>query len=227
MALVQFGPAVGNMLGAIGTIAIQNSMAGPIARSMPAQLYSATDLQQYVRAASSALTKSWATKLTAAQRSAWGAFALAHPLLNRLSASFHLSGFMFYVMVNQRLTAAKQTKITDPPATWIAGSPYTISISWNPSIPQLTVNSTSPPGPNDVPIIWATKPLSLGIGKVKYKLRTIDVQAPGTAGPWDITLDYIAKFLTMPPGLATIISVKYTDSTSGAQGSAAQAQQQF
>jgi hypothetical protein len=227
MALIQYGPAIGNMLGTIGAVTFQNSIVGPIARTNPSQIYSATDAQQYVRAASTKLTKAWSSTLSPSQRTAWGAFAYAHPLLNRLGAQFHLPGFMFFVMVNQRLTAAQQTNINDPPTTWSAGNPNTLTISWTPSIPQLKVSASSTPGTNDVPIIWATKPMNVGVGKIKYKLRTIDVQAPASPPPWDITIDYQSKFLVFPTGQATIISVKYTDKTSGCQGIPAQAQQQF
>lgn len=74
-----------------------------------------TPAQTLVRANFGANAKVWSGLLTADQRSAWGFFAAANPLVNVFGASIIISGLAMLMRLNQILAQIGAALITDPP----------------------------------------------------------------------------------------------------------------
>jgi len=100
MALVKFGAGIVGMSGSIGGTTFARNRYGSYARSKTKPVNPNTSNQSAVRAAVSYVTELWHNTLTAAQRTAWGAYAQAVAMTNRLGETTYLTGFNHFVRSN-------------------------------------------------------------------------------------------------------------------------------
>lgn len=218
MALFLPSVAVGAISGAVGGVIFTDTVSGPTIRMNPGQILTKSQYSDIIKGNTVTLAKAWSA-LTAAQKATWTPFAQANPRKTPLGQTLYLPAYSMFVSVNAALKAIGITTIVKTaPSTYTASSPGTLLLSLASDLGPLTVTPATNPFTSEVPVWWATAPISTGRANVKAKFRQIGYGTPGQAGPWDITTDYIQKFELLISGNAISVQVRYTDSTSGAQG---------
>lgn len=154
--------------------------------------------QQITRSVLGALSSSWTSSLTAAQRAAWNDYAANTPLVDTLGNSINVTGLNMYIRANatreQRniyVPAALLTTISDAPTIFNTGVPPT-------SVTAFEGDFTTPPGTVSLDINYAA-PLPAD-GDVFFFIAP-----PQTAG---------TTFYKGPYQMATVFAVSATDTTS-------------
>lgn len=117
MALVKFGAGVVQMTGSIGGTTFARNKSGNIARARTTGVNPATAPQEKIRAVMAYLTDRWLETVTALQREAWGNYAAAVAMKNRLGETIKLSGFNHYIRSNAALLYADKTVVDASPTT--------------------------------------------------------------------------------------------------------------
>jgi len=115
MALVKFGAGVVQMSGSIAGTTFARNSSGNYARARTTPVNPASAVQEKVRAVMAYLTDRWLETVTALERAAWGDYALAVAMKNRLGESIHLSGFNHYIRSNSALLYADLAVIDTAP----------------------------------------------------------------------------------------------------------------
>jgi hypothetical protein len=115
MALIKLGAGVLAISGSIGGTTFARNRSGsyirqrtkPVNPNSPRQLAARNNIQ--------ALTQSWNSVLTIAQRQAWGLYADSVNVLNRLGETISLSGYNMFIRSNAILLGAGQDGVSDAP----------------------------------------------------------------------------------------------------------------
>jgi len=115
MALVKFGGGVVQMSGSIGGTCFARNSAGNYARARTTPVNPQSTAQEKIRAVVAYLTDRWLETVTALQRAAWGDYATAVAMKNRLGESIHLSGFNHYIRSNAALLYADAAVVDAAP----------------------------------------------------------------------------------------------------------------
>jgi len=115
MALITLGSVATDIRNSIGGVTYSRNKGGAYARARVTPLNPKTTAQTTVRNNFAVNSKAWSGILTAAQRSAWSAFAAVNPYVNVLGASIILSGIAIFQSLNQVLSQIGSAQITDPP----------------------------------------------------------------------------------------------------------------
>jgi hypothetical protein len=221
MAKILPSAAIGAARGSVGTVVFTQSAYGAGIRQKVIPSQPNTSAQQQTKAGAASLSRAWGQILTPSQRQDWSALALAHPRLDVFSQTVHLTGMQLYLGSNQALKKVGLPRIDDAPLTYSCGTPNTVTLTWNDLTKTLSVGVSTVPAATEVPVIWASRQLSMGTKAKKVGLVVINYQTAGDPGPWDISFDYQAKKGVFIEYRAITVRVQYTDNTSGCQGLAA------
>lgn len=217
MANIQFSALVNDARNKQGGTVFTKTRFGAMNRRKVSPIQPRTTEQTQVRSLFSLLSKRWATELTAAQLAGWRALASANPKSNVFGNNIILTGLQMYQSVNRNLQTIGVAIIDDPPANLTVGAPGTITLANAVGPPTtLTVDGGTEPGTDEVPVIFAARPLNPGrqfVGSL-FRLISADTVA-GTAGPWDIKSAYVAKFGAQAAGVNISVGVLYVDNTNG------------
>lgn len=115
MALVKFGGGIIQMSGSIAGTTFARNRYGNYARARTKPVNPNTELQQKVRTVVAYLCERWAETLTAVQRTAWGDYASAVSMKNKLGEAIKLSGFNHYIRSNANLARRGETIVDAGP----------------------------------------------------------------------------------------------------------------
>lgn len=121
------------MRGSIGGTVFSRNRYGAVARNRSKPVDPGSSLQSVMRQAVMLVSTAWNATLTAAQRSAWDAYAAAVPWVNGLGETQNLTGFNMFVRSN---CSGKQAGLT----TFAAGP---TELSLPEGDPSLTVIGTA------------------------------------------------------------------------------------
>jgi hypothetical protein len=115
MASVKYGGGVTQMSGSIGGSVFARNRFGNYIRPRTKPVNPNTVSQSAVRDSLAALSETWATELSPAQRISWATYAGAVSMKNRLGESVFLTGFNHYIRSNAALLDKKGVFIEDGP----------------------------------------------------------------------------------------------------------------
>lgn len=115
MASVKYGGGVVQMSGSIAGSTFARNRYGNYIRPRTKPVNPRTTRQIAMRSAISYLTEYWHDTLTAAQRTAWGTYAAAVSMKNRLGESIYLTGFNHFIRSNAELIRQGLTLVADGP----------------------------------------------------------------------------------------------------------------
>lgn len=93
MALIKLGGGVADIRGSIGGTTFSRNRYGNYSRNRTIPVNPSSSYQQKIRSSISVARNAWFSVLTAAQRTAWGAYAAAVAVQNRLGESINLTGW--------------------------------------------------------------------------------------------------------------------------------------
>ena len=99
MARITYGGIATSIRGSIGGSTFQGNAFGFSIKNKPNMARLQSQLQNFQRQLMDMVIRSWG-QLTDAQRSAWNAFAIAHPVYSANNPSAQLTGYLWYIKYN-------------------------------------------------------------------------------------------------------------------------------
>ena len=190
MARVQYGGIITDIAGSIGGITFQSNAAAKIARlkstrrkqNTPKQNTRLNDFQLNI--------PGWAA-LDQNEKDAWTTFALAHNKTNKWGEVKSLTGFNWFMSINNYLNIVGETPLSAPPVwappTNVAA--YDVSAVFN----DFSINFQAPFTHNNSYCLLFTSPLLRTVSQANRKvLRLTQIGAPGTS----TTIDFLAAWQT-------------------------------
>lgn len=115
MALVKFGPTITDARGSIAGTTFSRNRSGAYIRARVVPVNPSTEYQQTIRNILTQIVERWRSTLTAAQRTAWGVYAAAINIPNKLGENQLLTGFNHFVRSNTAIMQAGGTVVDDGP----------------------------------------------------------------------------------------------------------------
>lgn len=140
MALVKYGGGIIQMSGSMAGNTYARNRYGNYVRSRTKPVNPSTSRQQSVRASLAYLTEYWSETLTALQRTAWGTYADAVAMKNKLGEAIHLSGFNHFIRSNSNLVRGSRTLVADGPVVFtLPDQDPTFSVSASEATQQISI----------------------------------------------------------------------------------------
>lgn len=203
MAIVKFGTSVVGIRGTLGGIVYSANSSGPHARIWSKGANPKSPRQSAIRGDISALGSLWAA-LTPAARATWTAFGLAPPEVdtNSLGELIYLSGWMWFVRVNQRRQAVGLATTSTLPTNSAVAAPATCTLTAT-ALPggAVTVGWTAGtfPAGYSATLELGTHPTAGLVAKTSGLMQIWTAQAPaGTSA--NISSYILARFGNLPAG---------------------------
>jgi len=172
LALIKMGALAQDVRGSLNGTVFSRNKGGAFVRSKVSPCQPLSRWSSGTREVFKACAQRWSGTLTAAQRSAWNAFALLHPYVNVFSDSIVLPGVAMYAAVNARLRQCGQTAIDEVPATFVVADCGGITVVMTALVGVLSLVVT--PGRalvgSEGLVVWASLPLG---GGRKLQLRDL------------------------------------------------------
>lgn len=216
MAKVAFSAIVNDLRNKVGGNVFTKVRSGAMVRIKVSPTQPRTSAQTAVRANFTALSKAWDT-ITQTQRNGWIALAASLPKKDVFGNTYYLTGLQMYQALNRNLQEIGVAAIDDAPASVSVGSPGALTLVAAETGPALTVDAATEPAADEVPLIFATRPLNAGRKFVGNNRQILDnTIAAATAGPWDVEALYSAKYGALAEGQNINIGVKYVNNVTGA-----------
>lgn len=209
MAIVKFGVVVVGARGTIGGMKFSANGAGPYAAQWSKGSNPSTPAQSEQRIRISTLASSWRS-LPQAQRDDWDDYAddPAQEKTNSLGETYFVSGFNWYVALNQNRIAAGAGVRDDAPtlARPLAAVIDSATLTLAPSPGTALIDySVSDPNPLKTHIVWVSLVNSQGIVFIPKQMPFMKGAIPGVPLEIDITTELIAKFGTVSLGQRLLV----------------------
>lgn len=216
MAIMRPGPLAGQLSGRVGGIVFSRNRGGDYVRNGPSPINPSTFYQVEARNALGLASTLWDT-IGDPGRASWVSWAQANPVRNRLGESIRLQGNAAMVSLNARLALLGIALASAPP---IVGPPSplltctgTFSIA-TPANFKIAFTGT-PLSTNVGLVVVGCKVPSLGISFVKNLLRSFTASPAAEASPFEIGVDFIARFGVPYLGQKIVLRVGCMDFTNG------------
>jgi hypothetical protein len=129
--------------GSVGGSTFAHNQGGLYIRARSIPTNPSTAQQQAVRNALTALTGSWTSALTQAQRDAWTTYATNVPIIGTLGDSRKISGLSMYVRCNVPRLQAGVSRIDTAPTTFTLGTLTNPTVTASATSPQLSIAFTN------------------------------------------------------------------------------------
>jgi hypothetical protein len=199
MALTKLGALVQDIRGSQNGLTFSRNKGGSYVRAKVSPTQPRTAAQLAVRANLATSSKNWSGQLSAAERSAWAGFASANTKTNVFGDTTHISGFQWFMGLNQVLKQINSTTITSPPSDLSVGSnltPESVDMETSPPYATLSFNAGTVDANTDA-YIFATPSLQQGItpGESLYRyIGTTTLTTSTIAQSVNISDLYFPKF---------------------------------
>lgn len=188
MSLVKYGGGIVQMSGSLAGNTFARNKSGNYVRARTVPVNPQSSRQTTVRNNLSFLTEEWNDTLTAAQRTAWAAYAAAVDWVNRLGETVNLSGFNMFVRSGMVALQAGES--------YVAAGPTELSLPETDSLFSVAISAASGITVTfDDTLSWAdedTGHMLLYIGTPQNASRTF------FRGPWRHHADIDGNSTTPP-----------------------------
>lgn len=197
MAKIKFGQIISEARGKIAGMVFSKNRSGNFIRQKVTPINPGTGYQIAVRTSLRTASKKWQT-LSDDVRNEFYAQAQNISLKNSLGDPIRISGYNFFVGLCRDAVTIGQATPTSYPGRTEPSQIVTCSgaCSYGPDKILLTFTPAVPAA--DRWVIYATKPLSLGVNFVKSEYRIIGYLVNGNISPFDVTALYTTKFGAIP-----------------------------
>lgn len=206
MAKAKYGGGIQDLRGSIAGQVHSRNTFGNYVRQKVSPVQPRTSRQLEVRALFSQLARRFSQVLTDDQQEAWRQAAASTPVRDVFGDSITLTGINLYTRLNSLRALMGQPPLDDPPPVEEVEALEAFSVTYLGEGGLEVSFAPAPVPPNRALAIWATEPVNPGVAFVSHKLRLLTVVPPGTAGPVDITQDYIQRYGTLTPGKAIYVA---------------------
>jgi hypothetical protein len=210
------GIAITEARGSFQSTTFSKNAAGAIIRSKVKPINRRTTKQSLVRQQFGSIASSW-RGLTQVQRNSWEAAKSSFPYQDSLGQTKIYTASQLYEKFNRNLLVIGESLITDAPAP-TSFEIYSLTIGAD-GTDDLSIAFTPTPVPaDDTVVIYATRPLSPGIGAAgNSDFRLITTIAPAGTSPLVLVTAYEAVFgsLAGAVGQKVFIQIKPVKTASG------------
>lgn len=216
-AKIALSPLINDIRKKAGTGVYQAGRMGNIVRRHSIPRQPRTAVQRVVRGNFGTNSQGWGTVLSQAERDAWTAFAATLFITDRLGRKFVPTGIQLYQRVSRNLHTITLGPLTTPPANQIVSSPLAVTVVSSLVGATVTVDVSSDPAANEVPVVFAAPLLSPGVNTPGKKLRYLFQAAAATAGPYACHAAFLAMFGEVVVGKKLFVGVEYINNVTGAR----------
>jgi hypothetical protein len=229
MALISFGPVIADARNKFAGVVFAKGHYGNYVKKKTSPGSLSTPASASAKGVFLASAKTWANTLSATQRTLWQTLASNNPVTDTFNNVQHLTGIAYFIRVNAALkTLAAAHVITSPytvppqlrdaPTDQSYHDIRGLTAAYTPGPPAtLTVTPASTPTGNDQLVVCARAPCSPGRTTAATKsILVLQVFAPGTTPPYDITEMYQTKHGIFPSYGTIILAAYCIRNTNGA-----------
>lgn len=216
----KFGAIVVDGRGKIGGHVASKNRAGSYFRTKVTPVNPQTDSQVEARNRLAGISSSW-RGLTGAQRAAWNSSVADFAKTDIFGDLRNPTGFNLYQKLNNNLLNIGQSVILVPPAASAVDAFVSFGLTVeDATVAELVELTYDPAIAADHSVkVFATPPLSAGVSFVKSEYRQIDVMLTADSSPFDITVEYVAKFgSTGAAGQKVFVKLVQVRNDSGIEG---------
>ena len=203
MARVEYGDIITAMKGSIGGVTFQKNRAGEIARLKSGTYKNSTSKQVTQHALHYRIIKAW-RDLSTDEQTDWNDFADLHTKTDLWGEENTLTGFNWFVSINNYRTMAGVPFLTTPPSYTLPTASPDYYLDINGSTIQL-LTKTDVPSTGNIMIIRTTYAITNNSMNFRQMLRRTKVVA---TTPWtsiDITSEWESTHnLPYPPGTVNL-----------------------
>lgn len=212
MAKILLGGMLADARGKMGGLVFSRNKAGLYIRRKVKGTNPNTSAQQNVRMNLAEISRAYGL-LDEAQKLAWKAWAVAHPVKNKLGASVERSGEQWFVSMNRNANTAGLAAIDTPPQvdpTFVDGPIFSEVLMHGTPTAKLSLKVAQNIADTDVVQVYASAPLSPGVtSSFKYKqIATLTGTAYAAGAYVDIQAAYVAVYGTIPTATTRRIAIK-------------------
>lgn len=211
---IKFGSIVTDGRGKLGGQVYARNRAGAYVRNKVTPNNPQTVAQSNARSRLASFSEAW-RGLTQSQRDAWDAAAPDFATTNVFGDSVIPTGKNLFTRLNINLEDVGQTTINVPPVPVDIVEPGELTFGVT-TAPAFTLDFAGVEGQSYK--IFATAPVSPGIGFFKNKFRMIATHDGETAGGLDLGSEYVAKFGVPSEGLKVAVKVVPVVNSTGQMG---------
>lgn len=215
MAKVQFGIAVTDIRGAVGSVVYSKNKAGAYSRERNLTVQPSTPSQIAQQGLLTTISQAWQS-LTEDQRFEWNNAVSAWQRTDVFGNVRYPSGFNLYMALNCNLVQVGLTVVSTPPLPSMTPSIFPSNLVMTSLIPSMVFDFTPEPIPMGyVAVLMATTPLSPGTNFLKNQYRQIDLLDVATTSPYNATAAYLLKFTTVPANKRVGIALVLVNTATG------------
>ena len=211
---IKFGSIVTDGRGKLGGQVYARNRSGAYVRNKVTPNNPQTIAQSAARSRLAKFSEQW-RGLSQAQRDAWNAAAPDFAKTNVFGDSVNPTGKNLFTQLNVNLADIRGPVIENPPVPVEISEPGELTIVAN-SAPELSVSFEGVEGQSYK--IFATPPLSPGVGFFKNKFRMIDTHSGPADTPINLFDKYNAKFGSFDEGQKVAIKVVPVVDSTGQKG---------
>jgi len=218
MAKISFGPVVGDARGKTGGNVFTKGRAGAVLRHKVSPIQPRTAAQRNVRANFTANAKSWQT-LTAAEQQSFVQLAATLKRKGVLGATKSMTGLQLYQQLNRNIAVVGGTPIVTAPATLVASSPGSLTLTIHSATSTVSVTpANNPLLTNEYYVIYGSNQVSPGKLTVGKQYKFIQAFVGSSTPPLAAGAAYVAIYGALINGRKIFINVKVINSVTGAAG---------
>lgn len=212
---IKFGSIVTDGRGKLGGQVYARNRSGAYVRNKVTPNNPQTLYQSLQRAVLATFSEAW-RGLTQQQREAWNAAGESFPTTNQFGDQVIPTGKNLFTRLNNNLTDISQSTLTNPPLPAPIVEPEDLEADANADAQTLTLDFN---GDNAMGYkIFATPPLSPGVGFFKNKFKMIQTLSTAPPGTILLTDDYLARFGAFQAGQKIAIKVVPVVAATGQKG---------
>lgn len=201
---IKFGSIVTDGRGKLGGQVYARNRSGAYVRNKVTPNNPQTLYQSLQRAVLATFSEAW-RGLTQQQREAWNAAGESFPTTNQFGDQVIPTGKNLFTRLNNNLTDISQSTLTNPPLPAPIVEPEDLELSVAAGTPAMALdfNGDSAMGYK----VFATPPLSPGVGFFKNKFKMIATLSQPPAGTLDLLDDYQTRFGAFQEGQKIAVKI--------------------
>lgn len=220
MAKVKFSALISEMRNKLNGSVFARNRGGAYLRTKVTPVNPKSTAQVLSRARLTQFSQAWRS-LTQAQREAWNSVVTQWSSTDVFGDVVNPSGNTLFSRLNINIAIAGGAELLTPPSPVGADAVLSAELAYDDVAETLTLTAE----PADVPadhamVVEATENLSPGITNANSKFRVIDTIDAATAGPFDVTAAYTAKFGAPVVGQKIYARAKFINKNTGEKSQA-------
>lgn len=212
---IKFGSIVTDGRGKLGGQVYARNRSGAYVRNKVTPNNPQTLYQSLQRAVLATFSEAW-RGLTQQQREAWNAAGESFPTTNQFGDQVIPTGKNLFTRLNNNLTDISQSTLTNPPLPAPIVEPEDLELAISAGTPSMALDFNGDAAMGFK--VFATPPLSPGVGFFKNKFKMIDTMPIPPAGTYDPLDAYQTRFGSFQAGQKIAFKIVPVVAATGQKG---------